>query len=171
MIIVRRCEDRDAFVEFLFPLLLHDFRRDFPQVTLTVEAVRRASAPWDVLVFFDAEENAIVGVGCREKNDHIHTYVDRRRRLRSWSPHASMKAMYDIFLSDRDALYTAIPLTDKTSNKLAVKLGFVHNKIEDGKNFYTLTSKTRRPLGGPIQRCEKDNVEKRTARTQCNETR
>lgn len=145
MILARRCPDRTAFAAFLFPASVDDLKRRFPALLLTPEIVEKAIATWDIVEFFDTEKNVIIGAATREPNHAIHLYVDPGRRA-SWEPHTSLRTMLDIFLSDCDSLYAAIPLTNRIALRIARKMGFLPTGTADGVAFHILTSQTRRPL-------------------------
>src|SRR5215475_2832041 len=112
MIIVRRCQSRTALATFLLPICSDDLRRVLHHLPITPELLVAALASWDIVEFFDTEKDVLIGAAVREPNHHVHIYVDSSRRM-SWSPHASLQAALDIFLSDSDKLYAAIPLADR----------------------------------------------------------
>lgn len=146
MIVVRRCEDRNALAAFLFPICLKDCRGAFPSLSLTPELLVAAIASWDIVEFFDTDKGAIVGAAAREPNRYVHIYVDNGRRA-SWAPHTSLQAALDVFLSDADSLYAAIPLANKFTISLVRKLGFIHTHTKDGHAFHVVTRQTRRRFG------------------------
>jgi hypothetical protein len=143
MIAVRRCEDRNALAAFLFPVCLNDRRVEFPSLSLTPELLVAAIASWDIVEFFDTEKKVIVGAAAREPNRYVHIYVDSCRRP-SWAPHSSLQAALEIFLSDAESLYAAIPLANKLTISMVRKLGFIHTHTEGGHAFHVVTRQTRR---------------------------
>jgi hypothetical protein len=143
MIVVRRCEDRNALAAFLFPVCLSHLKREFPFPNLTPESLAAALALWDTVEFFDTEKEVIVGAAARELNHYLHIYVDSCRRV-SWGPHTSLQAALDIFLLDSDRLYAAIPLVNRNTISMVCKLGFVHTRSEGSVAFHELTPQTRK---------------------------
>jgi hypothetical protein len=146
MIVVRRCEDRNALAAFLFPICLNHLKHASPSLSLTAELLLVAIASWNIVEFFDTEKEVIVGAAAREPSRYVHIYVDSGRRA-SWAPHASLQAALDIFLSDSDCLYAAIPLVNKITISMVRKLGFIHTRTEDGHAFHVVTRQTRRRFG------------------------
>jgi hypothetical protein len=144
MIAVRRCSDRSALAAFLLPVGVNNFKPELASL-LTTEIIEAAIASWDIVEFFDTAKEVIVGVASREPNHHIHLYVDPGRRS-SWQPHSSLQGMLDIFLSDCDRLYAAIPLTNKIALSLAHKMGFLHTGTKDGIASHMLTPQSRKNL-------------------------
>ena len=143
MIIVRHCEDRNALAAFLFPVCLDDLRHAFPFRLLNPGLLVAAIASWDIVEFFDAKRGVIVGATAREPNRHVHIYVDSCRRA-SWAPHTSLQAALDIFLSDADCLYAAIPIANRTTISVVRKLGFIRTSTENGVALHVITPLTRR---------------------------
>jgi hypothetical protein len=143
MIIVRHCEDRNALAAFLFPICVDELRRAFPLQLLNPELIVAAIASWDIVEFFDAERRVIVGAAARQPNRYMHIYVDNDRRA-SWAPHTSLQAALDIFLSDADSLYAAIPLSNRTTISVVRKLGFIQTSTENGVAFHVITPLTRK---------------------------
>jgi hypothetical protein len=147
MIVVRHCEDPNALAAFLFPVCLDDLRRAFPFRSLNPALLVAAIASWDILEFFDAERRVVVGAAGREANRYVHIYVDSNRRA-SWAAHTSLQAALDIFLSDADSLYAAIPMANRTTISLVRKLGFIQTKTENGVIFHVITPLTRKRFTG-----------------------
>ncbi len=146
MILVRHCEDRNALAAFLFPICLNDLRSAFPFRSLQPELLVAAIASWDIVEFFDAERGVIIGAAAREPNRYMHIYVDSCRRG-SWAPHTSLQAALDIFLSDADVLYAAIPLANRNIISIVRKLGFIQTSTEDGVALHVITLRTRKRFG------------------------
>jgi hypothetical protein len=149
MIIVRRCGDPDAFASFLFPICSNEVKREFPSLSLTPDllfkALASSLASWAIVEFFDTEDGVIVGAAAREPSGYLHIYVDSCRRA-SWAPHMTLEAALDIFLSDSESLYAAIPLTNRITISMVRKLGFIHTSTEDGIAFHVVTPQTRKRL-------------------------
>jgi hypothetical protein len=143
MIVVRHCKDRNALAAFLFPVCLDDLRRALPFRLLNPELLVAAIASWDIVEFFDVEKRVIVGAAARESNRYVHIYVDSDRRV-SWAPHTSLQAALDIFLSDADSLYAAIPIANRTTISIVRKLGFIQTRTENGVAFHVITPLTRK---------------------------
>lgn len=143
MIVVCRSGDRNALAAFLLPVCLNEVRHEFPSLSLTPELILTALASWDIVEFFDTEKGVIVGAAAREPSRYVHIYVDGCRRA-SWAPHTSLQAALDIFLSDSDSLYAAIPLANRNTISMVRKLGFIHKGTEDGTAFHVLTRQTRK---------------------------
>jgi len=145
MIVVRHCEDPNALAAFLFPACFDDLRRAFPFRLLNPELLVAAIASWDIVEFFDTEKWVIVGAAAREPNRYVHIYVDSDRRA-SWSPHTSLQAALDVFFSDADSLFAAIPFTNRSTISIVRKLGFVQMRTENGVAFHVITPQTRKSL-------------------------
>jgi hypothetical protein len=143
MIVVRHCEDPSALAAFLFPACSDNLRRAFPFRLLNPELLVAAIASWDIVEFFDTERRVIVGAAAREPNRYVHIYVDSDRRA-SWAPHTSLQAALDIFLSDADSLYAAIPIANRTTISVVRKLGFIQTRTENGIAFHVITPLTRK---------------------------
>jgi hypothetical protein len=143
MIVVRHCEDRNALAAFLFPVCWNDLRRALPFRSPKPELLVAAIASWDIVEFFDTKKGAIAGAAAREPNRYVHIYVDSCRRA-SWAPHTSLQAALDIFLSDADSLYAAIPLANKATISIVRKLGFIQTSTENGVAFHVITPLTRK---------------------------
>lgn len=142
MIVVRPSEDRNALAAFLFPLCLNDLARNPTSLSLTPELLLAAIASWKIVEFFDTEKETIIGAAACEPNCHVHIYVDSDRRA-SWAPHASIKGALDIFLSDSEALYAAIPLANRNTISMVRKMGFIRTSTKEGVAFHKLTPQTR----------------------------
>jgi hypothetical protein len=142
MIVVRRCKDPIAFASFMLPFCMDELKARFPSLPLTPEILGSVVAPWTVIEFFDTEKEVIVGAAALEPNDHVHLYVDSKRRA-SWKPHTSLQLGLDIFFLDRDIIYANIPETNRVTISVARKLGFRPVKTENGICFHVLTPETR----------------------------
>jgi len=53
MVVVRRCEDRNALAEFLFAICADDLKPKLPLHQLTPEFLAATIASWDIVEFFD----------------------------------------------------------------------------------------------------------------------
>ena len=143
MVVVRRCEDRNALAEFLFAICVDDLKPKLRLNQLTPEFLAAAIASWDIVEFFDQGKEIIIGAAAREPNGYMHIYIDSCRRV-SWAPHTSLQAALDIFLSNYDKLYAAIPIANRATINLVRKLGFVYTSVAGGFAFHVLTAQTRR---------------------------
>jgi hypothetical protein len=143
MILVRRPMDRSALAEFLFPICLNELALHPPGQPLTLDLLVAALESWDIVEFFDTEKGVIIGAAAREPNNYVHIYVDRARRV-SWAPHATLEAALDIFLSDSDRLYAAIPLQNRITISMVRKLGFMQTRTECGTAFLVISRQNRR---------------------------
>jgi hypothetical protein len=142
MIVVRPSEDRNSLAAFLFPLCLNDLAHKSTSLSLTPELLLQAIASWNIVEFFDTKKEAIIGAAACEPNRYVHIYVDSVRRA-SWAPHTSISGALDIFLSDSQALYAAIPLTNRNTISMVRKMGFIRTSIKEGVAFHKLTPQTR----------------------------
>ena len=143
MIVVRRCMDRDALAKTLLPICQNELSLEGRVRPLTLECLVMALKGWDIVEFFDTEKRAIIGAAAREPNRCLHIYVDRARRI-SWAPHSSLEAVLDIFLSDSDCLYAAIPVANWNTISMVRKLGFIQTGSENGTAHFVVTCLTRR---------------------------